>query len=79
MSGQAKARPAEPLRVAQIYGFKSVKSFPSGDAAVVVLIGDAACTPHLHGLRASRTDWAEIITGLVRADPFLAERVRRAL
>lgn len=73
------SRPAAPLRVAQIYGVKWAKAYPSGDAAVAVLIGDAACTPHVHGLRAARAEWVEIITGLLQADPFLAERVRARL
>jgi hypothetical protein len=66
----------EALSVAQIYAVKGAKSFPTGDSAVVVQIGDPRCAPHLHGIRASRDTWVEIFAQLAAADPFIAERVR---
>jgi hypothetical protein len=69
-------RTAQPLKVAQIFALKGVQAFPTGDAAVVVHIGDPTCAPHTHGIRASRNVWTDVIAGLFRADPVLAERVR---
>ncbi len=70
------ARTSAPLKVAQIFALKGVQAFPTGDAAVVVHIGDPSCAPHTHGIRASRATWTDVIAGLFRADPVLAERVR---
>lgn len=73
---QNTAGKSRPLKVAQIYALKGVQAFPTGDAAVVVHIGDPTCVPHTHGIRASRSTWTDIVAGLLRADPVLAERVR---
>lgn len=70
------ARASAPLKVAQIFALKGVQAFPTGDAAVVVHIGDPSCAPHTHGIRASRNVWTDVIAALFRADPILAERVR---
>lgn len=67
------------LPVAQIYEVAEARSFPTGDAAVVVRIGDAECEPHLHGLRASRARWVEIFAGLASADPVFAALLRARL
>lgn len=70
---------ATTLRTAQIYAMKGAKSYPTGAAVVAVIVGDHACEPHAHGLRASREQWVEIFAALADADPFLAERMRTHL
>lgn len=69
----------EPLRVAQIYALHASHSYPTGDATLVVQIGDPTCEPQRHGLRASRSTWVEIFAALASADPILLERVRAKL
>lgn len=76
--GYAKTQAArEPLLVAQIYAVKGAKAYPTGDAAVIVQIGDPTCAPHKHGIRASRELWTALINDLFAADPVLAARCRR--
>lgn len=72
----AQRAEARTLKVAQIYALIGVKSFPTGDAALVVQIGDPECAPHRHGIRASRQVWADAIARLLAADPALAAAVR---
>ncbi|MBC8010055.1 MAG: hypothetical protein H7067_08160 [Burkholderiales bacterium] len=67
---------AEALKVAQIYALIDAKSYPTGDAALVVQIGDPECAPHRHGIRASRLLWADIIARLLAGDPALAAAVK---
>jgi hypothetical protein len=66
---------SQPTRVALICAVKSVRSHPTGDATVVAAVGGLSGAPHIHGLRASRQHWAEIISSLLKADPFLHAQV----
>ena len=69
----------QPVSIALICSVKSVKCHPTGDATVVAAIGDMCCAPRIHGLRASRPLWAEIIADLLKADPFLHAQVTAKL
>ena len=69
-------REAEPLKVAQIYAVAEARAYPTGDATLVVRIGDEACVPHAHGLRASREHWVQFVNALIDADPCIGARLR---
>ena len=70
---------AELLRTAQIYDVRQAEAMPTGDLCVAVLVGDEQCTPHVHGLRAPRTRWAEIFGRLAAEDAAFAALLRGVL
>jgi hypothetical protein len=77
----AKSRPARTrvLRTAQIYAVRGAEALHTGDITVAVLVGDEACEPHTHGLRAPRERWVELVGTMAAEDAEFAALLRARL